>query len=64
MLQPFTDQTFRCSRCGSPAGPTCRCWEAQAQSQAPEIDLPQLQPPVSRPIMLDLGQPAKPREKR
>lgn len=55
MLQPFAQQTFRCPRCGSGAGVSCRCWEPQARTPIPQIDFPKLQPPVvHRAIELNL----------
>lgn len=59
-MDPFRNNTFRCPRCGSHAGPACRCWEAKLQKQElvpiPSPQLKIIQVPV---VMIELIKPPK-----
>jgi hypothetical protein len=56
-MEPFRNQTFRCPRCGSMAGPGCNCldrerWEKERFKTFDSIDYAYCKTPKSKPLKL------------
>jgi hypothetical protein len=58
-MQPFAHETFRCPRCGSGEGESCRCSERHMDFQPPRADPAKLHSLVPTPVNPNSAFPPK-----